>query len=272
MKKLKTLKTIATPLAICALFLFGIGSSEADFEIEEVRSYYYNYELYDTGGGVSHYTYAKTSEPFYSLAWYVDGVYAGSNYGGHAHTETSNYFYVGEGTISGTSYTIKADACLIDDDGNTFYAINSYNVTVYKPKYKTTPIHEQDLLFVRGYVEISKQTYDDNSGSMSFAYYVSAVHTGTEADGEVRVATEYKASFPELNLENKDWRPHVKRLEPTDSWDTSYYNDSGSLDITLEGGVSGLYYGGEAYVRLKVSGRDGTDDYHITNMISCQHR
>ena len=120
-------------LVIFSMLLLGmISGSDADFEIVEVRPFYHNYELYDTGGGVSHYTYAKTSQPHDYCDWYVDGIPAGfSNYDdGFTATEASNYFYVGEGTVFGKSYTIAAEAGLTDD-GKTFFATDSYEVTVY---------------------------------------------------------------------------------------------------------------------------------------------
>lgn len=155
-------KMILAITLICSLFLIGYINSSDAFDIEEVRPYYSNWDLYDWGSGVSHYTYVRTSEPYYSVTWYVNGVYAGYNYGGHTTTETSNYFSVGTGSIKGNKYTIRADACMIDDDGNTFNDTDSYEVTVWKPQVETE-VHGgggQQLPDVSGRVELTRHYFD----------------------------------------------------------------------------------------------------------------
>ncbi len=271
--KINTFKSIATLIAICFL-LFGIISSGDALTITSMSG---DSEEYDWGWGAYHSATVTTDTPYYVVEWYINNVYQGCTPGGYEGDEngpTTATFYFSDlsGDIEGTRHTIKAVAWDQEDHSDSASDTDSYEITVYKPKYTSTPIHNRKLLFVHGYVEISKQTYDYDSGYMSFDYSTYADHNGPKADGTVSVETEYKASFPDLNLENKDWRPNAGQLKPTDSWDTRVFSDSGSHGITLEFGREGRYYDGEAYVRLVVDGKDGIDNYRITNLISCLHR
>lgn len=123
-----------------------------------------------------------------------------------------------------------------------------------------------------GYLEISKHTYDFDTGYMSFDYYVSAYHCGVKSDGFVSVITEYKASFPALpDTENKDGPTNEEPIEAKDG--ERLFSDPGSIGTTLRGGQQGRHYDGEAYVRLIVSGKGGSDNYFLDNIITnCKHR
>ena len=98
---------------------------------------------------------------------------------------------------------------------------------------------------------------------MNFGYYVSAAHQG--GDKSATLKTEYKASFPDLRIEEKR---EADRGTLTKT--RSYFFDSGSLSATIRNGVSGQDYGGEAYVRLIVDSNDGRDEYHLTNTMLCE--
>lgn len=143
-------------------------------------------------------------------------------------------------------------------------------MTIYKPASKSTPDGVQHLLFVDGYVQINRHTYDYASGYMSFDYWATAYHNGEKVDGTVNVGTEYKASFPDIaGKENKDWNPNAGEIRGVDG--KRSFRDPGSQGITLSGGRQDVNYTGEAYVRLKVSGNNGTDDYLLTNTLDCKH-
>ncbi len=203
----------------------------------------------------------------------MNGTWIGASSGDGEKTEVTFSAYPdgGEGSVTGTTYQIRVDVWREHDNGLFTQDSSLNNLTIYKPIYRTTPIHDQDLLFVDGYVEISKHTYDYDSGYMSFDYSVSAYHNGVKADGDVSVITEYKASFPALpDTENKDCPTNEEPIEPKDG--ERIFSDPGSIGTTLEGGIQGNLYDGEAYIRLKVGGRK-IDDYFLTNIIKdCRHR
>lgn len=233
---MRSLKSTSIAVAmLLSLSLFGMVNSSQAFEIEEIRPFYYNYDLYQYGGtGVSHYTYVKTSKPFYSVTWYVDGVYAGYNYGGHKSTETSNYFYIGEGSISGTYYTVKAEACMIDAEGNTTYASDSYKIRVFQPKIisgtkypRGIPEHQRGT-GIYGSVELTRHYHDGHNIVVEGSVYASngtkeAVHA-VSWFRHMEPATGWQRDDPPLNEPNPG-----KRLSPGET-----YDNSGSSMITYD--------------------------------------
>lgn len=183
----------------------------------------------------------------------------------------SSYPDGGEGSVTGTTYQVRVDVWGGPENALLTQDSTSKEITIYKPIYEITPIHEKDLLFVGGYLEISKHTYDSDSGYMSFDYSVNAYHCGEEADGAVSVITEYKASFPALpHTENKDGPTVEEPIKPETG--EQAFSDSDSIGTTLDGGFQGKLYDGQAYVRLIVSGRRDSDNYLLTNIIqNCIH-
>lgn len=275
---MNTLRSVIIALTIFSLFSFGmVNSSEAQIEIVDM---YIPYEIYDNI--FYSYVYIETDIAYDSVYWYIGDPedpenlqYVGETLG--VDGANSAYFYLDvedcPGHINGTKYRIAAKVWYYNRDTKTSTSdYETRDFTAYKPEYKYTPVHEKKLDFAHGYVEISKHTYDYDSGYMLFGYYVFANHHGEEGDRNVSVETEYKASFPALpHTENKDWRPNAGRLESSGSWYERSFYASGSIGTTLDGGVEGEEYDGEAYVRLKLSGKGGIDDYWLTNILECEH-
>lgn len=143
-----------------AIFLIGIvNSGNADFEIVEMTSDTYEYtQSVDTYP--YHFAHVKTSDPYYSVEWYVDGVYKKSSYGERNNPKFDAYFYPFpiDGSITGQNYTIKAVAYPMDDEdpNGTTNATESYTLTVFQP---ITETHKR-LEKRRDYPRVF-QTYQD---------------------------------------------------------------------------------------------------------------
>lgn len=242
---------------------------EPAIQIEEVTLDGYSY----LGNSIYLSVSVETNEPFDEVNYYLNGNWIGASSGDGEKTEVTFSAYPdgGKGSVTGVTYKVRVDVWREHDNGLFTQDSSLKEITIYTPESKTTPIHEKDLLFVYGYVEISKHTYDSDTGYMSFDYYVHANHCGVKANGVVSVKTEYKASFPDLpNTENKVGPTNRGTIKPEDGKRT--FPDPGSLGTTLNRGRQGKLYDGEAYVRLLVSGKGGSDDYLITNIISdCEH-
>ena len=127
-------KTFLIATAMIFLALAGFVNSSDAFEIVEMypRPGEYTEEY---RGYLNHTAYVKTSEPYYTVEWYVDDVYQNSSYGDSNNPITEAYFspYWLEGSIDGTTYTIKAVAYSMD--ANTLINTDSYTLTVYRPTY-----------------------------------------------------------------------------------------------------------------------------------------
>lgn len=263
-------KTIAIAAAIASLLLTGFVVESEAIEITWMTAAGAD----DLGSGAYCYAYITTDEGINYVDWTVedkDGnvVYEYTSFLSGNETNAMDTFTL-SGDISGADYTIKAVAWHIDENTDYLSDNESYDLTIYKPASKSTPEGAQHLLFVDGYVQINRHTYDYASGYMSFDYYVSAYHNGEKVDGTVNVETEYKASFPAIaGKENKDWRPAAGKIKPESG--KRSFSDPDSIGITLSGGKQGVYYTGEAYVRLKVDGNAGIDEYFLTNTLECEH-
>ena len=232
------------------------------FVKSELRSAYGS-EAYDYGGGICDTARIETDVNVSDIEWKKNGNVVGISQ--NVNSTQASFSISGlTGDLFGNQYTIEAVAWFLDDEGTWHSDTESYDITVYKPISKSIPDGDRHVLFVSAYVEIRKQTYDQASGVMNFGYYVSAAHQG--GDKSATLKTEYKASFPDLGIEEKREadRGTITKLR-------SYFSDSGSLSATLSGGWAGVSYGGEAYVRLIVDSNDGRDEYHLTNTRSCEH-
>ncbi len=103
---------------------------------------------------------------------------------------------------------------------------------------------------------------------MSFDYSVSASHNGHCPP--CNLSTEIKASFHELNIEDKKNPANSGRITE-ESGDTYWSDPDSSYGTTIFGGETGTPYGGEAYVRIIATVGGETDDYHLTNSMDCEH-
>ena len=243
--------------------LIGVVNSSDAFEITSLRSAYGS-EAYDYGGGICDTARIETDVNVSDIEWKKNGNVVGISQ--NVDSTQASFSISGlTGHLHGNRYTIEAVAWFLDDEETWHDDTQSYDITVYKPISRSIPDGVRDVLFVSAYVEIRKQTYDPALGVMNFGYYVSAAHQGDDKSATLK--TEYKASFPDLGIEEKREadRGTITKIR-------SYFSDSGSLSATLTGGESGQEYGGEAYVRLIVEADEGSDHYHLTNTMQCRHR
>ena len=133
----KCLNCLPPLTAITFLILLGfVGISDA-IEILEMRPEDGNLSpIRISGDCLYHRTYVKTSQPYASVDWYVDGVYVGASVGDLCHLKIEAYFspYWLTGSVEGTSYTIKANARPLPNDPDGFVSdTESYELTVYSP-------------------------------------------------------------------------------------------------------------------------------------------
>ncbi|MCG9126126.1 hypothetical protein JT359_00870 [Candidatus Poribacteria bacterium] len=103
---------------------------------------------------------------------------------------------------------------------------------------------------------------------MSFDYYLSASHNGHGPP--CNLTTEIKASFPELNIEDRKNPTNSGRISEN-SGDRSWCDTDSSYGTTIFGGVTDDSYSGEAYVRIIATVGGEQDDYHLTNTMDCVH-
>ena len=132
---MNSFKIMAITVSIAFSFVIGISQSQADFEIEEMYSYWGDY--YSDSGYLYHTTYVETSEPYLVINWYVNGKYDGYSSGDGVRTE-AKYSPVDSdypGSPFGINYTIKAVVySLYDEDEDKHHSdTDSYDVTVYTP-------------------------------------------------------------------------------------------------------------------------------------------
>ena len=262
---------IATAITFLTLLSFA-GKSPA-LEIEEVRPFYWGYDLYEYGGsnGVSHYAYAKTDKPYYVVQWYVNGVYVGYSPGANegeenGPTEASCYFEVGTGTISGTTYTITAIATDQENHNDDLSDTDSYEVTVYKPITKTDPTPKM-LDDVYGRAELSRHYRNGNDVIMD--YYVTVYYHGDE-EVEYRVTTENKNTVDTPNglitVHGPDPSGEIGYDEDDPDLQRGF-PDSGSItNSSLGTGNFGIEYRCEAYVRITVGATPKRDWHFINNL------
>lgn len=130
--------TIGITVSITFLFVIGIPQSQADIQIWAMyptygASSYNNYgSYYEYTGEFYDVVYVKTSEPYYTIDYYIDGKYVGYSSGDNVKTEA--YFYMGgnPGSPHGKVYTIKAVAWSLYDEniGNHHSDTSSFDVEV----------------------------------------------------------------------------------------------------------------------------------------------
>ena len=126
-------KSTLIALAITFLMLAGFVKGSDAFEIEELSPLGGSYEEYDWSGTAYPYAYIKTSEPFALIEWYVDGSYVGYSDGDGVKTEAYIYnlsSYGLAGTLSGTTYTIKAKAWGLYDESALQYPVDEDSYTI----------------------------------------------------------------------------------------------------------------------------------------------
>ncbi len=260
------IQTFLIAITITFLTLLGFAGHSDALEIEEVRPFYWNYDLYQySSSDVSHYAYAKTDTPYYVVEWYVDGVYVGYSPGANegeenGPTEASCCFEVGTGTITGTTYTITAKAWDQEDHSDDLSDTDSYEVTVYQPIVLSSP-SPKPLDDVWGRAELSKHYRSGNDVTMD--YYVSVYYNGDE-EVEYSVTTENKNTIFDLpgglvSVPGDDPSGKIG-YDENDSDLQRSFSDSGSItNGALANGREGVEYRCEAYVRITVNANPKRD-------------
>jgi hypothetical protein len=257
-------KTFLIAIAITFLALAGFINSSDAFEIETMESDDGSYEDYNYGDaqGIWHMAYVRTSEPYYTVEWFIDDVYQGSSYGDSNNPKVEAFFwpYWLSGTLGGTKYTIKAVAYPME--GDPISIADSYTLTVYQPTWETLTDGEErgeskKNPDVNGYAELTRHYRSGNDVTMD--YYLSASYSGDE-EKEFDVSTENKHTIFGLGQElgSDKW----ETIDEVNSW----FSDSGSItNSALANGDRDIAYDCEAYIRITVRSPDGQDDYHFTH-------
>lgn len=158
-------KSIGIAIAICSLFLFGMVNSSEAFEITESPS---NSNTYIYGGWTYATFYVETSEPHFSVSWYIDGVHAYSS--GDGTTTSASYCPTNtlSGDIKGVTYQISIEAW--STDGNTKDTA-TFQLTVYEP---LTDWNQEPRSSVWCYSEISRHYYLPQMQEVRADYYAYA--------------------------------------------------------------------------------------------------
>ena len=147
------------------MFLIGTNSSSNAFEITESPS---NSNTYLYGGWTYDTFYVETSEPHFSVSWYIDEVHSYSSGDG---TTTSAHYCPNNtltGDIKGITYQIDIEAW--SADGNTKDTA-TFNLTVYKP---LTDYRQEPRSSVWCYSEISRHYYLPRMQEVRADYYAYA--------------------------------------------------------------------------------------------------
>ncbi len=248
--KVKT-TLIAAVLTATFLFSFTCYGNGVEFEME-MESYDGIYEDYNYGysQGIWHLACVKTSKPYYSVEWYIDGVHQKSSYGDSDNNEVEAYFwpYWLNGTLKGTKYTIKAIAYSMD--ANAVMVTDSYTLTVYQPKiregYKKT-----DVL---GYAELTRQYY--KHPYISIDCYVSAYNHGiSELDRYRFYRFRHQVTGPNVNKLVWDEPEGLSKIKKDERYGP--YTSANSIkdfSISIDEGIQEREYTSIAYVKLEVRG------------------
>ena len=159
-------KSILTAVILAAFMFMGfVNNGNADFEIVEspLNS---NTNIY---GGWTYDTFTvETSEPHFTVSWFVDGVHAYTS--GDGTQTTSRYCPVNTlaGSLRGIRYYIEIEARSADGlskDTAAFY------LTVYEPK---TDWRQEPRTSVWCYSEISRHYYRPHQQRIFADYYAYA--------------------------------------------------------------------------------------------------
>jgi len=253
MKALMTSTSRRIALAITGLVFLLIGAVEDSdaFEIE-VRPENGSYEDSNFGysQGIWHVAYAETSEPYYTVEWYIDGVYQTSSYGNSENPKTTATFwpYWLPGSISGIDYTIKAVAYPIAGDPlGVVTASDSYTLKVYRPEFTTST-----QLGVSGSVYLYKIDYSHPYISPSVEVY--ARNTGNEWGFARTIFHRFRHEVrgPGIQRMVEDDTPGGgQRLREDERYSATTPSD---FSIYLGDGIQGEEYTSDVYLRLQVRG------------------
>lgn len=262
---MKSLKSTSIAIAMCFLYLFGIGQQSSDAEIEiidmDTPSETYN------DGWFYHHVYVKTDVAYDVVVWYigdpddVDSLQRVGETSGDG-TATRAWFYPDvsdcPGHIKGKKYRVVAEAWHHADDGNGLQSWSdseSRDFTVFQ-SISTTEVETppKKLKSVSGYSKLTRQYYTGSSIAIDCSVHAYYPHN-TFHWASSRFRHTLTGRNP-IEVDNPGKRIGEKYGRFSYSRTLTHY------DIDLERG--GRYTSG-AYVRLIVSGPGGEDHYLIEN-------
>ena len=262
-------KLMFRPMVVVALVLtlslIGVNRSDAA-NITSLSVYAGD----DWGGGTTTSASLTTDEAVDYIDWYINDNYEKTSM--HSAGTTSVYVYLTTltGDIKGEKYDIKAIAWFSDIENNTFVSDTEIDtIYVFQPKF-TSEVESTPKLFesVSGYSELTRQYFDGNN--IAIDYYLSA-HNSMGVDRRVysrcRHVLTGRGAKEKEHPKNEDGQVEAKRIGP------NFGSYSHSDSITHYGVNPNMQsYVSSAYVRLVVSGPNGTDHYFIENDVTFDSR
>ena len=219
------------------------------------------------GGYTNHVAYVRTDEAYFLVGWYVNGVWKTTSLGSDSTTEA--YFSPDplSGSISGTTYEIKAVAQPWNEGAENDF--DSYTITVYEPITNSgwgSQDNDEVNADVWGYVSIDRHYYSSPS---VFAYFSTNAYSNEREFSTLarRRHTIYGDAAKNIHILGGD--AHDR------SHDVSIGQRLGSLaDMTgyrISHSLAGrpqIQYWADTYHRLRV---EGINHRFISSDISFEH-
>lgn len=213
------------------------------FEIADMSPSYGSYEMSNYSNW-SHTARVRTSEPFSSVVWSVDGAVEHTTTGDGTTTVASFSPYTLTGSVIGETHEIKAVAHINGGGSDT----DTYTLTVYKPEIDSSI----KKLGVSGHAELSKQYYSHpyiNIDCYAYAY------NSSNTDHPRRGFYEFKheVTGPNINVtKTEEEEAALGQIIPRGSSYGPF--TSSTLSISIADGEVGQSYTSNASVKLEVNG------------------
>ena len=203
----------------------------------------------------------RTDEAYFLVGWYVNGVWKTTSLGSDSTTEA--YFSPDplSGSLSGTTYEIKAVAQPWNE--GTENDSDSYTITVYEPKIDSGTGTNTG---VWGIAKLSRQYYSHPNITM-VGYVYAYNDTGRPYTGFARF--KHHVDGPGVHLRTERDKPELS----FSGNGGTYGSYPESISHSIENGTSGQRYTSWAYIRLKASGHNANniaveDDWFVENSVS----
>ena len=213
------------------------------FQIVDMSPSYGSYDISNYTNW-SHTARVRTSEPYYCISWYVDGVYQETSWGDESTTEATFSPYTLSGNLRGEEHEIKAYAYMMGGSSDT----DSYTLTVY-----TSEIYSNTKeLGVYGWAELSRQYYSHPYINVDCNVYA---YNSSNTDRKRRGSYEFTHEVTGANINETKTEKEEAALGQVipkgGSYGTHYSNN---LSISIENGESGQVYTSNASVKLEARG------------------
>ncbi len=254
-------KGLISIILLCTIILLGfINTSSADIEIETLEVY----PTLDSYDRFSMLVYVQTSEPYHGIDYYLDDTWIERAYGDG--TRTVDYLWYDEsdfgGELTGTKHTLKLS--VMQSSGNDVVVTKPF--FVFKPLEESRTVREnkgQEPRYphVSGSVTLYEQSYDGTNITIdadAYAQNASGAEESVEMYGVFR-HTILNKPFDEIEV----YMPG-RDVKPGDSYGPYY---SGRLSYACSEIEEGDTWNSNAYIRLRLDGSNGIDDYYIDHTV-----